>query len=114
MCKPRWPPIELDGDLEAGFRQRSDRFPTDGTAESRARKAAAGVSLRQAREDTHALHTRWMREREAVVQAYDDGGRRLKLLEERAAVAAELPDRREAAGSAPAGARHRRSCAPGS
>ncbi len=82
-----------DGDLEASFRRLRTDFRRR-TAESRARKAAAGVSLRQAREDTHALHTRWMRERETVVQAYDDGGRRLKLLEGRAAVAGQLPDRR--------------------
>lgn len=81
------------GDLEAGFRRLRTDF-RQRTAESRARKAAAGVSLRQAREDTHALHTRWMRERETVVQAYDDGDRRLKLLEARAAMAGQLPDRR--------------------
>ncbi|MDE2868032.1 MAG: SMC family ATPase [Chloroflexota bacterium] len=81
------------GDLEASFRRVRTDF-RQRTAESRARKAAASVSLRQAREDTHALHTRWMRERETVVQAYDDGGRRLKLLEARAAVAGQLPDRR--------------------
>ncbi|MYD94304.1 MAG: SMC family ATPase [Chloroflexi bacterium] len=82
-----------DGDLEASFRRLRTEF-RQRTAESRARKAAAGVSLRQALEDTLALHTRWMRERETVVQAYDDGGRRLKLLEARATVAAELADRR--------------------
>ena len=86
--------IELDGDLEARFRQVRTDF-RDGIAEARARKAAANVSLRQAREDTQALHTRWMRERESVVQAYDDGRRRLKRLEARAAVAAELSDRRK-------------------
>lgn len=82
-----------DGDLEASFRRVRTDF-RQRTAESRARKAAAGVSLRQAREDTLALHTRWMRERETVVQAYDDGRRQLKLLEARATVAAELADRR--------------------
>ncbi len=86
--------IELDGDLEARFRQVRTDF-RDGIAEARARKAAANVSLRQAREDTQALHTRWMREREAVVQAYNDGRRRLKQLETRVAVATELPDRRK-------------------
>ena len=85
--------LELDGNLDARFRQVRTDFRL-AIAEAQARKTAANVSLRQAREDTQALHARWMRERESVVQAYDDGRRKLKLLETRAAVAAELADRR--------------------
>ncbi|MCY3749351.1 MAG: SMC family ATPase [Chloroflexi bacterium] len=85
--------LEVDGDLEARFRQVRTGFRR-GIAEAQVRKAAANVSLRQAREDTRALHTRWMRDRESVVQAYDDGRRKLKLLEARATVAAELADKR--------------------
>ena len=85
--------LQLDGDLETRFR-RVRRDVRHGIAEAEARKAAANISLRQAREDAYALHTRWMREREAVVQAYDDGRRKLELLEARASVAAELTHRR--------------------
>ena len=85
--------LELDGNLDARFRQVRTDFRL-AIAEAQARKTAANVSLRQAREDTQALHARWMRERESVVQAYDDGRRKLKLLETRATVAAELADRR--------------------
>ena len=85
--------LELDGNLDARFRQVRTDFRL-AIAEAQARKTAANVSLRQAREDTQALHARWMRERESLVQAYDDGRRKLKLLETRATVAAELADRR--------------------
>jgi exonuclease SbcC len=85
--------VEPDGDPEARFRQvRTDFRQT--VEKARERKASAETSYRQASEDTRALHTRWMRERETVVQAYDEGRRRLKQLEARAEVAAELPDRR--------------------
>ena len=94
---------ELDGDLDARFRQmraavwiahgagNADRQVVD---EEKARDAGARTSLRQAHEDTRALRTRWMRERESVMQTYHQDRRRLTLLETRAAVAAELPDRR--------------------
>ena len=85
--------VDPGGDLEASFRRVRTDF-RHRAAEARARKAAASVSLRQAREDTHALHTHWMRERETIVQAYDDGGRKLRLLEARASLAGQLPDRR--------------------
>ena len=81
------------GDLESSFRRVRTHF-RHRAAEAKARKAAAGVSLRQAREDAHALHTRWMRERETVVRAYDDGGRKLKRLDARASLAGQLADRR--------------------
>ena len=85
--------VEVDGDLDARFRRLRAAFRQAVEAAS-ARQAGARTSLRQACEDTQGLHTRWMREREAVVQAYDEGRRKLKLLEARAAVAAQLSDRR--------------------
>ena len=57
-------------------------------------KRAPSTSLHQALEDTRALHTRWMRERESVIQTYDQGRRQLVRLEASAAVAVELSDRR--------------------
>ena len=86
--------VELGGDPEARFRQVRTAF-RQAVDEAKARAAGANTSLRQAQEDTRALHTRWMREREAVIQAYDDGRRQLRLLESRTAVAAELSDRRK-------------------
>ncbi len=85
--------VEPDGDPEARFRQVRTAF-RHAVEKARERKASAETSFRQACEDTRALHTRWMRERETVVQAYDQGRRRLRQLEARAEVAAELPDRR--------------------
>ncbi len=82
-----------DGDLESRFRQVRTAF-RQAVDQARARVAGAQTSLRQAHEDTRALHTRWMRERELAMQTYDQGRRRLKLLEARAAVAAELSARR--------------------
>ena len=82
-----------DGDLESRFRQLRTAFRR-AVDQAKARVAAAQTSLRQAHEDTRALHTRWMRERESAMQTYDQGRRRLKQLESRAAVAAELSDRR--------------------
>ena len=85
--------VEPDGDPEARFRQVRTAF-RQAVEKARERKASAETSFRQACEDTRALHTRWMRERETVVQAYEQGCRRLRQLEARAEVAAELPDRR--------------------
>ena len=85
--------VEPDGDPEARFRQLRTAF-RHAVDEARQRKASANTSLRQASEDTRTLHTRWMRERETVVQAYDRGQRKLKLLQAHASVAAELPARR--------------------
>ena len=85
--------VEVDGDLDARFRRLRAAF-RQAVEAAAARQAGARTSLRQACEDTQGLHTRWMREREAVVQAYDEGRRKLKLLEARAAVAAQLSDRR--------------------
>lgn len=82
-----------DGDLESRFRQVRTAFRR-AVDQARARVAGAQTSLRQAHEDTRALHTHWMRERELAMQTYDQGRRRLKLLEARAAVAAELSARR--------------------
>ena len=82
-----------DGDLESRFRQLRTAFRR-AVDQAKARVAAAQTSLRQAHEDTRALHTRWMRERESAMQTYDQGRRRLKQLESRAAVAEELSDRR--------------------
>ena len=82
-----------DGDLESRFRQVRTAFRR-AVDQARARVAGAQTSLSQAHEDTRALHTRWLRERESAMQTYDQGRRRLKLLEARAAVAAELSDRR--------------------
>ena len=82
-----------DGDLESRFRQVRTAFRR-AVDQARAQVAGAQTSLRQAHEDTRALHTRWMRERELAMQTYDQGRRRLKLLEARAAVAAELSARR--------------------
>ena len=84
---------EIDGDLEARFRQVRAAFRR-AVDEAKARDAGARTSLNQALEDTRALHARWMRERETLVQSYDQGRRRLKQLESRAAVAAELSVRR--------------------
>ena len=84
---------EFEGDLEARFRQVRAAF-RHAVDKAKARDAGARTSLRQALEDTRALHTRWMRERESVIQTYDQGRRQLKRLEARAAVAAELSDRR--------------------
>ncbi len=85
--------VEPDGDPETRFRQVRIAF-RQAVEKARELKAGAETSIRQAREDTRTLHTRWMRERETVVQAYDQGRRRLKQLEARAEVAAELPNRR--------------------
>ncbi len=85
--------VEPDGDPEARFRQVRTAF-RQAVEEARERKASADTSFRQAREDTRTLHSRWMRERETVGQAFDQGRRRLRQLEARAEVAAELPDRR--------------------
>ncbi len=85
--------VEPDGDPEARFRRVRTAF-RQAVDEARERTASARTSLRQASEDTRALHTRRMRERETVVRAYDQGRRRLTQLEARAEVAAELPDRR--------------------
>ena len=85
--------VEPDGDPEARFRQVRTAF-RQAVEKARERKASAETSFRQAREDTRALHTRRMRERETVIQAYDVGRQGLKQLEARAEVAAELPDRR--------------------
>ena len=84
---------ELDGDLDARFRQVRAAF-RQVVDEEKARDAGARTSLRQALEDTRALRTRWMRERESVIQTYDQGRRQLERLETRAAVATELSDRR--------------------
>ena len=85
--------VELDGSLESRFRQLRTDFRRR-TAEAKAQRAAARVSLRQAREDTQSLHARWVRERELVVQASADGRRKLKLLEARASLAVQLAARR--------------------
>ena len=85
--------VEPDGDPETRFRRVRTTF-RQAVDEARERTASAQTSLRQAHEDTRALHARRMRERETVIQAYDQGRRKLKLLEVRAAVAAELPARR--------------------
>ena len=85
--------VEPDGDPEARFRQVRTAF-RQAVELARERRAGAETSIRQAREDTRTLHSRWMRERETVVQACDQGRRRLRQLEARAEVAAELPDRR--------------------
>ena len=85
--------VEFEGDLEARFRQVRAAF-RHAVDKAKARDAGARTSLRQALEDTRALHTRWMRERESVIQTYDQGRRQLKPLEARAAVAVELSDRR--------------------
>ena len=82
-----------DGDLESRFRHVRTAFRR-AVDQARARVAGAQTSLRQTHEDTRALHTRWMRERESAMQTYDQGRRRLKQLEARAAVASELSDRR--------------------
>ena len=84
---------EPDGDLEARFQQVRAAF-RHAVDKAKARDAGARTSLRQALEDTRALHTRWMRERESVIQTYDQGRRQLMRLEASAAVAAELSDRR--------------------
>ena len=84
---------EFEGDLEARFQQVRAAF-RHAVDKAKARDAGARTSLRQALEDTRALHTRWMRERESVIQTYDQGRRQLKRLEARAAVAVELSDRR--------------------
>ena len=85
--------VEPHSDPEAQFRQVRTAF-RQAVEKARERQASAQTSLRQAHEDAHALHARWMRERESVIQACDERRRRLKQLEARAAVAAELPDRR--------------------
>ena len=85
--------VEFEGDLEARFQQVRAAF-RHAVDKAKARDAGARTSLRQALEDTRSLHTRWMREREKVVQTYDQGRRQLKPLEARAAVAVELSDRR--------------------
>ena len=84
---------EPDGDLEARFRQVRAAFRQAVDA-AKAREAGAQTSLHQALEDTRALHSRWMRERESVIQTYDQGRRQLVRLEASAAVAVELSDRR--------------------
>ena len=85
--------VEPDGDPEARFRLVRTAF-RQAVEKARERKASAETSIRQTREDTRTLHTRWMRERETVVEACEQGRRRLRQLEARAEVAAELPDRR--------------------
>ena len=84
---------EPDGDLEARFREMRAAF-RQAVAAAADRVAGARTSLEQAHEDTRALHTRWMRERESVIQTYDQGRRQLERLTARAAVAAELSGRR--------------------
>ena len=84
---------ESDADLEGGFRRLREAFRRT-LEKANARAAAARTSLRQAHEDARALHARWLRERESVIQAHGQGQRRLEALEARAAAAAELSDRR--------------------
>ncbi|MDE2903354.1 MAG: SMC family ATPase [Chloroflexota bacterium] len=86
-------PVKADGNPEARFRQLRTGY-RQALEDARAHQSAALTTLRQASEDTSDLQTRWMRERETALQAYDEGRRRLKLLEARAPVAAELRDRR--------------------
>ena len=85
--------VEPHGDPEARFRHVRTAF-RQAVDEARECKASAHTSLRQAHEDARALHARWLRERESVIQAHGQGQRRLEALEARAAAAAELSDRR--------------------